>query len=62
MFGLTVRKIDFDWIDFVKLILAKIDFKLKWFMFGIFMQKWVEQEIWVWKSILELEGTISSFK
>jgi hypothetical protein len=33
MFGLTVRKIDFDWIDFVKLILAKIDFKLKWFMF-----------------------------
>jgi hypothetical protein len=29
MFGFAVRKIDFDKIDFVKLILAKIDFKLK---------------------------------
>jgi hypothetical protein len=34
MFGYVVRKIDFDRIDFVKLILAKIDLRLKWFMFG----------------------------
>jgi hypothetical protein len=46
MFSFAVRKIDFDKIDFffffcivdkidfVKLILVKIDFKLKWFMFG----------------------------
>jgi hypothetical protein len=33
MFGFAVRKINFDRIDFVKLILAEIDFKLKWFMF-----------------------------
>jgi hypothetical protein len=28
-----VRKIGFDRINSVKLIMAKIDFKLKWFMF-----------------------------
>jgi hypothetical protein len=33
MFGSAVTTIDFDKIDFVKLILAKIDSKLKWFMF-----------------------------
>jgi hypothetical protein len=33
MFGFAVTGIDFDRIDFVELILAKIDFKLKWFMF-----------------------------
>jgi hypothetical protein len=42
---IAVRKIDFDRIDSVKLILAKTDFKLKWFMFEyIFMQKCVEQK------------------
>jgi hypothetical protein len=34
MFSLAVRKIDFDGIDSVKLIMTKIDFKIKWFMFG----------------------------
>jgi hypothetical protein len=34
MFGSAVTIIDFDRIDSVKLILVKIDFKLKWFMFG----------------------------
>ena len=34
MFGSAVTRIDFDRIDSVKLILAKIDFKLKLFMFG----------------------------
>jgi hypothetical protein len=34
MFSSAVTRIDFDRIDFVKLILVKIDFKLKWFMFG----------------------------
>jgi hypothetical protein len=34
MLGFVVRKIDFDRIDSIKLILDKIDFKLKWFMFG----------------------------
>ena len=34
MFGSALTRIDFDRIDSVKLILAKIDFKLKWFMFG----------------------------
>jgi hypothetical protein len=34
IFGSAVMKIDFDKIDYVKLILTKIDFKLKWFMFG----------------------------
>jgi hypothetical protein len=34
MFGFAVRKINSDRIDFVKLILVKIDFKLKWFIFG----------------------------
>ena len=33
MFGYVVTRIDYDRIDYVKLILAKIDFKLKWFMF-----------------------------
>jgi hypothetical protein len=33
MFDFASSKIDFDRIDSVKLILAKIDFKLKWFMF-----------------------------
>jgi hypothetical protein len=34
MFGFAVRKIGFDIIDSVKLILTKNDFNLKWFMFG----------------------------
>jgi hypothetical protein len=34
MFGFAVEK-----IDFIKLILAKIDFKLKWFMFGYIYEK-----------------------
>jgi hypothetical protein len=34
MLGSAVTRIDFDRIDSVKLILTKIDFKLKWFMFG----------------------------
>jgi hypothetical protein len=34
MFGSAVIRIDIDRIDSVKLILPKIDFKLKWFMFG----------------------------
>jgi hypothetical protein len=34
MFGSPVTRIDFDIIDSVKLILAKINFKLKWLMFG----------------------------
>jgi hypothetical protein len=34
MFGSAVTKIVFDRIDSVKLILTKIDFKLKWFMYG----------------------------
>jgi hypothetical protein len=29
----AVTRIDFDIIDSIKLILTKIDFKLKWFMF-----------------------------
>jgi hypothetical protein len=33
-FDFAVRKIDFEKVDYVKLIWAKIDFKLKWFMFG----------------------------
>jgi hypothetical protein len=32
MFGSTVTRIDFNRIDYVKVILIKIDFKLKWFM------------------------------
>jgi hypothetical protein len=32
MFVFAVRKFDFDRVDYVKLILAKINFKLKWFM------------------------------
>jgi hypothetical protein len=34
MFGSAVKKINSGIIDFVKLILAKIDLKLNWFMFG----------------------------
>jgi hypothetical protein len=34
MFGSAVEKIDFGRIVFVKLILAKIDLNIKWFMFG----------------------------
>jgi hypothetical protein len=33
-FGSAITRINFDRIDSVKLILVKIDFKLKWFMFG----------------------------
>jgi hypothetical protein len=39
MFGSEVRKINFDIIDFVNLIQAKIDFKIKWFMFGYIYAK-----------------------
>jgi hypothetical protein len=39
MFGSVVRKIDFGTIDSVKLILAKIDLKIKWFMFGFIHAK-----------------------
>jgi hypothetical protein len=34
MFDFAIKKIDFDRINSVKLIPAKIDFKLKWFIFG----------------------------
>jgi hypothetical protein len=35
MFGSVVRKIVYGRIDFVKLILVKIDLKIKWFMFEL---------------------------
>jgi hypothetical protein len=34
MFGSAVTRINFDRIDSVNLILAKIGFKLEWFMSG----------------------------
>jgi hypothetical protein len=34
MFGSAITRIDFDKIDYVKFILVKIDFKVKWFIFG----------------------------
>jgi hypothetical protein len=34
MFGFEVRKINIDIIDFVKLILIKIDLRIKLLMFG----------------------------
>jgi hypothetical protein len=34
MFGSAVTKFDFATTHFVKLIHAKIDLKIKWFMFG----------------------------
>jgi hypothetical protein len=34
IFVYALTRIDFDRIDYVKLILVKIDFKLKWFIFG----------------------------
>jgi hypothetical protein len=37
MFG--SRNIDFEWIDYVKLILAKTKMKVKWFMFGYIQVK-----------------------
>jgi hypothetical protein len=46
MFGFASSKIDFNIIDSVKLILVKIDFKLKWFMFGYIQGRsplWAEQ-------------------
>jgi hypothetical protein len=39
MFSFAVRRIDLDRIDSIKLILVKIDFKLKWFMFGYIYAK-----------------------
>jgi hypothetical protein len=39
MFGSVMMIIDFNRINFVKLILDKIDFKLKWFIFGQSIQK-----------------------
>jgi hypothetical protein len=39
MFGSAVIKIDFGRIDFVKLILAKIDLKIKRIMFGYIYAK-----------------------
>jgi hypothetical protein len=32
MFGSTMKKVNFDRIDYVKLILIKFDLKIKWFM------------------------------
>jgi len=37
MFGSAGIEINFKWIDFVKLILIKSEFKVKWFMFGYFI-------------------------
>ena len=34
MFGSTVTKIDYEWIDYLKLILVESELKVKWFMFG----------------------------
>jgi hypothetical protein len=34
MFGFAVKKINFVKTDFVRLILGKIDLKIKWFIFG----------------------------
>jgi hypothetical protein len=34
MFGSMVKKIDSEWIGFVKLILVKSESNVKWFMFG----------------------------
>jgi len=34
VFGWTATKIDFERIDYVKLILVKSEFRVKWFMFG----------------------------
>jgi hypothetical protein len=39
MFGSAVTIIDFNKIDSVKLIMTKIDFKLKWFMFAYIYAK-----------------------
>jgi len=33
MFGYAVRRIDFEWIDSIKLILTKSGLKVKWFVF-----------------------------
>jgi len=34
MFGFAVTKIDFKWIDYVKLIETISELKVKWFVFG----------------------------
>jgi len=39
MFGCAVTKIDFEWIDIIKFILAKNKLKVKWFIFGYFYVK-----------------------
>jgi hypothetical protein len=33
MFGSAVSKIDFEWIDYVKLFMVKIKLKVNWSMF-----------------------------
>lgn len=49
MLGSAVRKIDFEWIDFGKLIVTKIVLKVKWFMFEYIDVKvsWIIKETFV---------------
>jgi len=39
MFGPVVTRIDFEWIDYVILILDKSELNLKWFLFGFIYLK-----------------------
>jgi len=48
VFGSTMAKIDFDWIDFVELILIKHELSVKWFMFGCFKVEVIYMKDVVW--------------
>lgn len=43
MSGYLVRKINFELINSIKLIMVNIKLKIKWLYLNTFMQKWIKQ-------------------
>jgi len=56
MFGPAVTRIDFEWIDYVILILGKSELNLKWFLFEFIYVKVNLTIILMRESIVEAKG------
>jgi hypothetical protein len=52
------RKIDFDWIDFIKM---NLDFRVKWLMFGLWIG-WFDGKVTMNLSLVDAKVTNSGFK
>ena len=58
MFSSVVRKIDFEWIDSIKLIMTKSELKVKWFVFGYIRVK----VSWTINLCVKINSIIKSYK